>query len=887
MAKLAYNIDDVLGNPMARVMEEPIPSFDDTFYSAVGPASLDSGQLLSNIEQKSGTLWNGKTTFANTVAGYRLGVDSSDGLLKFYIGDATNYLNWTGTALTIAGSLSATSGTIGGWSINSTSIYTGTEDFSGYTANAGDITIYSNGTDASIHAKNWFIDTAGVLNCTAAVISGAITTTASSVLDGQYLSALSVGNAAINDLAVTKLTAGTISSKSIVLAIAAGTGDVEIRSGIAAGDFANTGAASGFIIGLDDSDSDKAKFYFGSSTNYVKYDGTTTTFKGAVTIDSGSGIANLSDAGALATEDSVTSSLANLALRGWIQTSAFTVTDLNTIAWGTGTFTASDGTSYSISAGNTGNMSAKTYVYLDIAVSTTAYQVTTTATTAIGNGKVLIAICQNGATEAVFMLLNNNSYNIDAANIVAGSITANEIAATTITSDKLSVSQLSAIAADLGTITAGTVTGATLRTSVSNPKFNITSTAFQGIETGGNVVFEVVIDGANAGDVIMGDDATGSYAMWDDSAGTFQVFADNIPVSIIGTFGGDGSDGALTITSGTTTVSAAGAQVFLRNYTSVSITSTATLTFSNPHASGTIFIVKSQGAVVLTATTPIDVSALGGTSGTGGAGGLGGSNGATGTDGTNGSGIFDELTTHDGVGGAGGGGAGGTGGVVLSTISVYLRNAVALSRRMTIFACGSGGGGGGGGESTSSINAWDGGAGGRGGGAMLIECRGDLNFTGTINASVTNGSDGEDSIGGSGESNAGGGGGGGGAGGMVAILYATATATSGTINTAGGAGGAGGDGDSNGGGSATEVQGGSGGGGGGGTGGNGAAGGTGSANEADAGDAGGAGSNERSGGGGGGGSSRRGNSAGTTSGGAAGSAGSSENVYVAQNNVFA
>ena len=29
MAKLAYNIDDVLGNPMARVMEEPIPSFDD------------------------------------------------------------------------------------------------------------------------------------------------------------------------------------------------------------------------------------------------------------------------------------------------------------------------------------------------------------------------------------------------------------------------------------------------------------------------------------------------------------------------------------------------------------------------------------------------------------------------------------------------------------------------------------------------------------------------------------------------------------------------------------------------------------------------------------------------------------------------------------------
>ena len=50
---------------------------------------------------------------------------------------------------------------IGNWNINSTSIYTGTEDHSGYTANAGDITLYSDGSDSSIHAKEFYIDTAG------------------------------------------------------------------------------------------------------------------------------------------------------------------------------------------------------------------------------------------------------------------------------------------------------------------------------------------------------------------------------------------------------------------------------------------------------------------------------------------------------------------------------------------------------------------------------------------------------------------------------------------------------------------------------------------------------------------------------------------------------
>lgn len=141
----------------------------------------------------------------------------------------------------------------------------------------------------------------------------------------------------------------------------------------------------------------------------------------------------------------------------WTYSGTWSVTDADTIAWGAGTLTTSDGGSYSITGSNTGNMAAKTYIYFDLGVSSTAFQTTTTAATAIGDGKILIAIAQNGTNEANYIVVNDKQHNIDAANIVTGSITANEIAAGAITSVKISVSQLSAISADMGSLTAGTI----------------------------------------------------------------------------------------------------------------------------------------------------------------------------------------------------------------------------------------------------------------------------------------------------------------------------------------------------------------------------------------------------------------------------------------------
>ncbi len=136
-------------------------------------------------------------------------------------------------------------------------------------------------------------------------------------------------------------------------------------------------------------------------------------------------------------DDSINSAMLNLAARGWTQTCVFTSTDTDTVSWTSGTFTAADGTAYSIGAGNTGNMAVKSYVYLNVAVSSIAYQVTTNPVVAIGDGKVFIAVCQPNAKTAVFTVFNNDFANIDANNIVANN--------------------LAVISADLGAITAGSI----------------------------------------------------------------------------------------------------------------------------------------------------------------------------------------------------------------------------------------------------------------------------------------------------------------------------------------------------------------------------------------------------------------------------------------------
>lgn len=89
----------------------------------------------------------------------------------------------------------------------------------------------------------------------------------------------------IESLSVKKLIAGTITSQQITLAVIDGNGDVYIAAGKT--DFDNT--QSGFILGLDDSDANKAKFYIGNTTNYFNWDGINVLINGGTVQTGASG----------------------------------------------------------------------------------------------------------------------------------------------------------------------------------------------------------------------------------------------------------------------------------------------------------------------------------------------------------------------------------------------------------------------------------------------------------------------------------------------------------------------------------------------------------------------------------------------------------------------
>jgi len=126
--------------------------------------------------------------------------------------------------------------------------------------------------------------------------------------------------------------------------------------------------------------------YFGSASNanYIKYDisGATFTIYGT-TIDA-----------------PILTSLqsgSEISIQGWQHDMTFSSTDADIVAWTSGTITLLDGTTYSIDAGTTGNMTGTTYIFLDIIDSITVLQLSTDTVTdpPTGSGRILIAVAQD------------------------------------------------------------------------------------------------------------------------------------------------------------------------------------------------------------------------------------------------------------------------------------------------------------------------------------------------------------------------------------------------------------------------------------------------------------------------------------------------------------
>lgn len=197
-------------------------------------------------------------------------------------------------------------------------------------------------------------------------------------------------------------------------------------------------------------------------------------------VDAPQTLADLSsvDGGRLDTvEAEVATGFADIAIQGWMFDGAFSATDHDTVAWAAGTIRFKDGVNYSIAGGNTGNMAAITYIYFDLAVSTTAFQTTTTAANAVGVNKLLIAVAQNVASgkDATFQAFGGKGG-------VGVLLTADNIAANTITANELFINTLSSISADIGTITAGSISGVTItgglfRTATSGQRIEMSTSA--------------------------------------------------------------------------------------------------------------------------------------------------------------------------------------------------------------------------------------------------------------------------------------------------------------------------------------------------------------------------------------------------------------------------
>jgi hypothetical protein len=308
-----------------------------------------------------------------------------------------------------------------------------------------------------------------------------------------------------------------------------------------------------------------------------------------------------------------------------------------------------------------------------------------------------------------------------------------------------------------------------------------------------------------------------------------------------GNWFGTGADGALNITSGTTSLTSTtdGAAV-VKNYSSISISSGATLTLSNrckglilyctgnctingtikmdglgASAAGSALTISEytqQSDGITTGQGPIIINTFS-TPAAGGAGGAGAAGSAGGTGGTGTAGTGGTAGQAGGGGGGGGsysgsaggsgaagtsycGGSGGGGAAYnIATAGNGSTNGGTGGSGANAGVSGAGGGGGGAGQPGGSAGSGDGaGSNGSaatagGGGYLVLIVGGNLTIgsTGLISSNGTAGGNG-----GNGSGQVSGAGGGGAGGGVIWIFYAGTLSNSGTVECLGGAGGTGG-----------------------------------------------------------------------------------------------
>jgi hypothetical protein len=93
--------------------------FDSHFHDGTSSKQFETLQATTISAQ---TIMIRKTAYDDSTSGIWMGVSTSTDTMLLKLGNATNYLSWDGSTLNIVGSLTATSGTIGGWSIGASTL---------------------------------------------------------------------------------------------------------------------------------------------------------------------------------------------------------------------------------------------------------------------------------------------------------------------------------------------------------------------------------------------------------------------------------------------------------------------------------------------------------------------------------------------------------------------------------------------------------------------------------------------------------------------------------------------------------------------------------------------------------------------------------------------
>jgi hypothetical protein len=164
-------------------------TFDGSNLSINGGGTF-SGNLSAAGGTFTGTLSAADGTFTGALSGGTISIGSGSNIFKadgngIYLGDATFGSApfrvtpggaLTATNATITGNITSTVGSIGGWTIDSNSIFSGTKGTDGaYTAAAGSVTISSQGW---ISSKNFRISSTGAVNADVIDVNDVLATSA-------------------------------------------------------------------------------------------------------------------------------------------------------------------------------------------------------------------------------------------------------------------------------------------------------------------------------------------------------------------------------------------------------------------------------------------------------------------------------------------------------------------------------------------------------------------------------------------------------------------------------------------------------------------------------------------------------------------------------------